>query len=39
MAAVAFWRVVQLFWIFQPYAQRKLASLSKPLFNKKAQPD
>lgn len=39
MAAVAFWRVVQLFWIFQPHAQRKLASLSKPLFNKKAQPD
>ena len=39
MAAVAFWRVVQLFWIFQPHIQRKFASFSKPLLNKKAQPD
>src|SRR5690606_15846970 len=33
MAAVAFWRVVQLFWIFQPQVQKKLLSLTNPLLN------
>lgn len=37
MAAVAFWRVVQLFWIFQPHIQKKFEFLSILFRNKKAQ--
>jgi hypothetical protein len=39
MAAVAFWRVVQLFWIFQPYVHKKLLPTTNPSGNKKAQSE
>ncbi len=39
MAAVAFWRVVQLFWIFQPQVQKKLMPSTNLSFKKKAQSD
>lgn len=39
MAAVAFWRVVQLFWIFQPHIQRILVPKKHLNLIKKAQSD
>jgi len=39
MAAVAFWRVVQLLWIFQPQVQKKLLSFTNLLLKKKAQSE
>lgn len=39
MAAVAFWRVVQLFWIFVPHMQKRFFNLQTISINKKAQSD
>lgn len=36
MAAVAFWRVVQLFWIFEPKARNLLVKILTDLKNKKS---
>jgi hypothetical protein len=39
MAAVAFWRVVQLLWIFHPQVQKKLMGVTNFSLKKKAQSD
>jgi len=39
MAAVAFWRVVQLFWIFEPKSNQLLQKILKANLNKKAQSE